>query len=46
MCDRYHDKYQEDVEFNNRWNKKGQLAFITNYPELKFEDIFKINYLD
>ena len=46
MCDRCHDKYQEDIEFNNHWHKKGQLAFITNYPNLKFEDIFKINYLD
>ena len=45
MCDRCHDKYQEDIEFNNHWHKKGQLAFITNYPNLKFEDVFKINYL-
>lgn len=46
MCDKCHDKYQEDVEFNNYWHKKGQLAFITNYPDLKFENIFKVNYLD
>ena len=23
MCDKCHDKYQEDVEFNNYWHKKG-----------------------
>lgn len=46
MCKKCHDKYQENKEFNNYWHKKGQLAFITNYPNLRFENIFKINYLD
>lgn len=46
MCLNCHEKYQEDKSFNDKWHKKGQLAFITNYPELQFENIFKINYLD
>ena len=34
-----------DAEFNDYWHKKGQVAFGKAYPDLDFEDIFKINYL-
>lgn len=46
MCDKCHDKYQENIEFNNYWHKKGQAAFNATYPDLKFEDVFGINHLD
>lgn len=29
----------------NEWHKKGQAMFEKTYPDLRFEDIFKINYL-
>lgn len=45
MCLRCHDKYQEDVKFNDFWRKKGQVIFNKTYPGLNFEDIFRINYL-
>lgn len=45
MCLDCHKKYQDNEEFNDYWHKKGQQAFITNYPELDFMGIFKINYL-
>lgn len=46
MCLKCHDEHQEDVEFNIFWRKKGQAAFNATYPDLKFEDVFGINYLD
>lgn len=46
MCLRCHKKYQEDVKFNDFWHKKGQSAFVEIYSDLKFEDIFGINYLN
>lgn len=45
MCLKCHELYQEDPIFNDLWHKKGQAKFIETYPDLKFEDIFKINYL-
>lgn len=35
-----------DKKLRNEWHKKGQIKFNEIYPNLKFEDIFKINYLD
>jgi len=45
MCLDCHEEKQEDIEFNNYWKQKGQLAFITNYPDLDFVNVFKRNYL-
>ncbi len=46
LCEKCHRLYQNDAVFNSFWHKKGQLAFKTNYPNLTFESIFRINYLD
>lgn len=46
ICWKCHKKRQNDSVFNDRWHKKGQIKFNEIYPNLKFEDIFKINYLD
>lgn len=45
ICELCHSKYQNDVVFNLKWHKKGQAMFNKTYPNLKFEDIFKKNYL-
>ncbi len=46
ICESCHRKYQNDSVFNEEWHIKGQLKFIEVYPNLRFEDIFRINYLD
>ncbi len=45
LCLSCHMKYQDDSIFNEKWHKKGQLAFNTNYPELDFVKIFGKNYI-
>ena len=45
ICESCHSKYQNDFLFNEKWHKKGQAIFSKAYPDLKFEDIFKKNYL-
>ena len=45
LCLECHRKYQNDPIFNDIWHKKGQLAFVANYPELDFTKIFGRNYL-
>lgn len=34
-----------DKKLRDKWHKKGQAKFIETYPNLKFEDIFKENFL-
>lgn len=34
-----------DKKLRDEWHKKGQVVFEQTYPDLKFEDIFKKNYL-
>lgn len=34
-----------DRKLQDEWHKKGQIKFNEIYPDLRFEDIFKINYL-
>lgn len=34
-----------DKKLRDKWHKKGQTKFIETYPNLKFEDIFKENFL-
>lgn len=45
ICESCHSKYQNNFLFNKEWHKKGQAMFNKAYPDLKFEDIFKKNYL-
>lgn len=45
ICESCHSTYQNDFLFNEKWHKKGQAIFSKAYPDLKFEDIFKKNYL-
>ena len=45
ICESCHSKYQNNFLFNKKKNKKGQAIFSKAYPDLKFEDIFKKNYL-
>lgn len=45
ICESCHSKYQNNFLFNKEWHKKGQAMFNKTYPDLKFEDIFKKNYL-
>lgn len=45
MCLRCHELKQEDKQFNEEWHKKGQAMFSKAYPNLKFENIFRENYL-
>lgn len=44
ICGVCHSKYQNDTAFNNYWHIKGQKKFNEVYPNLKFGNIFKINY--
>ncbi len=44
ICLSCHEKYQEDVNFNELWHKKGQAIFVKTYPDLDFVNIFKKNY--
>lgn len=46
LCLECHRKYQDDSEFNDIWHKKGQETFNKEYPDLNFQKIFGINYLD
>lgn len=45
ICESCHSKYQNNFLFNEKWHKKGQAMFNKTYPDLKFEDIFRKNYL-
>lgn len=45
ICESCHSTYQNDFLFNKKWHKKGQAIFSKAYPDLKFENIFKKNYL-
>lgn len=45
VCEKCHRKCHKDVNLIDSLHKKGQLLFISNYPELGFVDKFKVNYL-
>ena len=45
LCFFCHNEMHNNVEWQEDWHKKGQSAFIANYPDLDFLDIFKRNYL-
>ena len=45
VCNKCHRKCHKDADLIDSLHKKGQLLFISNYPELEFIKIFKENYL-
>ena len=45
LCSTHHTEMHKNTEWQDYWHKKGQKAFIANYPDLDFFKIFKINYL-
>ena len=46
MCRYHHDKYQEDVEFNDYWHRKAQKYYEDNIGSREeFLAIFRRNYL-
>ena len=45
LCSLHHTEMHKNKEWQEYWHKKGQQAFIANYPDLDFINIFKINYL-
>lgn len=46
LCFDCHYKMHNDIKLQTLYHKKGQALFEETYPDLEFEDIFKINYLD
>lgn len=45
LCNYHHQKIHSNPILSNEYKKRGQALFDRAYPDLKFEDIFKINYL-
>ena len=45
LCIKHHREMHKNKLWQDEYHKKGQLAFMTNYPDLNFVDIFKRNYL-
>ena len=45
LCYTCHTEMHKNIDWQDFWHKKGQKAFIANYPKLDFLDIFKISYL-
>lgn len=49
-CEHHNQIECKGIHFDKRlrgeWHKKGQYLFEKAYPDLKFKDIFRSNYLD
>lgn len=45
LCNYHHRLMHSDTNLINEYKRKGQVLFENTYPDLVFEDIFKINYL-
>lgn len=45
LCNYHHKLIHSNPILSNEYKKKGQALFDRAYPDLKFEDIFKKNYL-
>lgn len=45
VCCDCHRKMHSDTNLQEKYHKKGQALFNETYPDLDFQDIFKINYL-
>lgn len=46
LCRTCHDRMHRDASLQLEYKRKGQALFNKAYPNLKFVDIFKKNYLD
>lgn len=46
LCVEHHLEMHKNKGWQDYWHIKGQQKFIKTYPDLVFEDIFHINYLD
>lgn len=45
LCFAHHTEMHKNKEWQDYWHKQVQQAFIKNYPDLDFLEIFKRNYL-
>lgn len=45
LCCDCHRKMHSDTRLQELYHKKGQALFQETYPDLDFQEIFKINYL-
>lgn len=45
LCNYHHQMIHSNSILSNEYKKRGQALFDRAYPDLKFEDIFKKNYL-
>lgn len=45
LCNYHHQMIHSNSALSNEYKKRGQALFDRAYPDLKFEDIFKKNYL-
>lgn len=45
LCSDCHRKMHTNTKLQELYHKKGQVLFHETYPDLDFQEIFKINYL-
>lgn len=45
LCEEHHRMMHNDINLTKEYRKKGQVLFEETYPNLDFQEIFKINYL-
>lgn len=45
LCTKCHLEMHKNSKLQHVWYRKGQVIFNKTYPDLKFEDIFRKNYL-
>ena len=45
LCNYHHQMMHSNPVLSNKYKKRGQALFDSAYPDLKFEDIFKKNYI-
>ena len=45
LCEEHHRMMHNDITLTKEYRKKGQALFQETYPDLDFQEIFKINYL-
>ena len=45
LCIKCHREMHRNIELQEVWHEKGQVAFEETYPRLSFVEIFRCNYL-
>lgn len=45
LCLECHQEMHRNIELQEMWHEKGQVAFEETYPRLSFVEIFRCNYL-